>query len=292
MSGRVLPFLAAAAALAGCFQRELPYESCGTTWCVEVREQLAAEPPGAAQAIDLRDGLVWVAFDGQTGLVQGYRLEGGELRPQDGPLRLTIGGKDEIPHPAGLTHREGIGTFLGHSPSGKGRLYAIDWDALRSRGVLDGALLHRVEDTESVRGARPELVRLDDRWLVATGDYGANGNEVRLYDPAALAAAPDTSAPGVLVARFPTTPYVQSLLWWDEERTLVLVQNTSFGNGWRLTFVDLEASVAEGVMRTRDVLALDLRGELEDIAILGSGGVLFVTNHRGRFAYSGTMRRR
>lgn len=287
---RLLALLPAVAA-AACFRRELPVETCGSAWCLEVREQLAAEPPGAAQSIDLRDGLIWVGFDGSTGLIQGYRLDGRELRPQSPALRLTRGGDDEIPHPTGLSHHDALGTFVGHSPSGPGRLYLIDWNALLAGGDLDGAIVRRIADGASVRGTRPEPVRLGERWLVASADYGKTGNEVRLHDPERLASADDTAQPGVVVARFPSTPWVQALVWWDEQEALILVQNTSFGDGWRLTFVDLAASVSRGEMQVLDVLEPDLSGELQDIALLDSGGVLLVTNHRARFAYTGRLRR-
>ncbi|PYR41577.1 MAG: hypothetical protein DMF93_08050 [Acidobacteria bacterium] len=66
---------------------------------------------------------------------------------------------------------------------------------------------------------------MGDRWLVATADYCALANEVRIYDPDRLKTAARTSEPGVLLYRFRSSPYVQTctgsilLVCWSSCRT-------------------------------------------------------------------------
>ena len=154
----------------------------------------------------------------------------------------------------------------------------IDWAQALANGTLEGAVQATVADDLAVNGTRPEYVRLGERWLVATADYGALGNEIRLYDPERLKTAARTSEPGVLVHRFRSSPYVQTLHWLDASGLLVLVQNQQSGRGWRLTVVDLARSVEAGeqiVTLTTDQPPPD---ELEGFHVLAPGRGLFLTS--------------
>lgn len=194
---------------------------------------------GAGQGIEVRDGFVYLFGDAETGIIRECRLVEHEglpaLVPTGRDVRLTRFGEDVISHPTGLTHHPRYGTFLGDTVAGRGRIFLIDWERALRDGNLDHAVLNSVEDDIAVRGSRPEFVRVDGRWYVASSDYGETGNQVRLYDPAALARAQRTSEPGVLRRVWPCGPWVQSLHWWDAAETLVLVQNQIEGLQWRLT---------------------------------------------------------
>ena len=76
------------------------------------------------------------------------------------------------------------------------RIYRFDWPRMWADGNLDHAVLDDIDDDAAVQGCRPEFVRHDDRWLLATADYGQVRNAVRLYDPALLAGAKSTSERG------------------------------------------------------------------------------------------------
>jgi hypothetical protein len=106
---------------------------------------------------------------------------------------------------------------------------------------------------------------------VATADYGDKGNEVRLYDPAALAKAKKTSEKGVVYKKFTCTPWVQNLYWMADKGYLVLIQNQIEGRRWRFTYVDLEKSVAEGKQVVIKSVDIDRADELE--------GFTFLDNH-------------
>ena len=119
---------------------------------------------------------------------------------------------------------------------------------------------------------------MGQRWLVATADYGALNNEVRLYDPEALKTAARTSEPGVLVRRFRCSPYVQTLHWLDGPGLLVLVQNKQSGQGWRLTVVDLARSIEAGAEQVTLTTDLPPSSELEGFHMLAPGRGLFLTS--------------
>ncbi len=145
-------------------------------------------------------------------------------------------------------------------------------------GTLDGAVLATIADDLAVNGTRPEFVRVGERWLVATADYGSLSNEVRLYDPQRLSTATRTSEPGVLVYRFPSSRYVQTLHWIDSAGLLVLVQNRNHGLGWRLTLVDLARSLATGQQVATQTIDLSPQDELEGFHLIAPGRGPFVTS--------------
>ncbi len=132
-----------------------------------------------------------------------------------------------------------------------------------------------------MQGARPEFVKWNGRWVIATSDYGPGPNFVRFYDPAKLATAARTSDPGVLLAKVACGPWVQSMHYMEREKTLILVQNQTEGRRWRLTVVrDVEAkSFASG----NHVKVIDLdppTDELEGFVIVAGKLGIFVTSAR------------
>jgi hypothetical protein len=227
---------------------------------------------GSMQGVSVVNGLVYLYGDADPGVIREYRpAADGSLTATGRKVALTAGGKNVINHPTGLAVRPGPGTcltYLGNTVRKKGSIYRLDWERMWRTGTLDGGVLNVAEDDLAVQGARPEFVRLKGRWLLATSDYGPSRNAVRLYDPTLLASAAKTSAAGVLVARFPTGPWVQNLHWLGDRGLLVVVQNITEGLGWRLTFADLAASVAAGATTVRQVLDLPRRDELEGFYML------------------------
>ena len=117
---------------------------------------------------------------------------------------------------------------------------------------------------------------------MATADYGPQGNEVRLYDPARLAKAHKASEPGVLVKKFTCSPWVQNLLWVSSKGTLVLIQNQAQGRRWRFTLLDLNLSLAAGHEVVRQIIDVDKADELEGFTLLGdlSKGLAVTSSRR------------
>lgn len=234
---------------------------------------------GAGQGAVAHDGFIYLFGDAETGVIREYRA----VEDAEGPpwveatgrsIRLTHRGRDVAPHPTGLTFHPEHGCFLGDTVKGRGRIFHIDWDRALEDADLDRAILNVTTDDLAVNGCRPEFVRFEGRWLVATSDYGGSGNQVRLYDPGALASAARTSENGVLVKRFPCGPFVQSMQWLDDQETLVLVQNQTPGLGYRFTF----ASLTMDDLREAPMLDLDSpTDELEGFAPLGDGRYLMLS---------------
>lgn len=104
--------------------------------------------------------------------------------------------------------------------------------------------------------------------MVATSDYGPDRNEIRLYNPEKLINAQKTSDPGVLVGKFTCSPWVQNLHWIAEEGVLVLIQNQIEGRLWRLTFLDMEASLEAGKEVVLKQIDFDRKDELEGFCLL------------------------
>lgn len=247
---------------------------------------------GAAQGAFVHAGNVYILADADTGIIQTFEIEpgvepGATIAPEALPpialhesaprVALTRLGEDLLPHPTGLAiHPElgpAPGVFLGDTVRRMGLIWSIDWHRAMRDADLDDAIRNVCLDDLATNGTRPIYVRYQGRWLIATADYGPEGNELRLYDPERLKRAARTSAPGVLVARFPCGPFVQSLCWIDSRAVLVLVQNQTAGKGHRLTFIDLE-SVEPGA-DLRALPAIDLaetERELEGFCVLRDEG--------------------
>lgn len=250
---------------------------------VLTREQ-TAPGIGAGQGVAVAAGRVYLFGDNRPGVLREYALLADpfpRLVETGRKAALTVAGVDRINHPTGLAIRPGFPVFLGNSVTRtkEGRIYRIDLDRLFADGTADHAILNDTHDDLAVQGCRPEYVRYDGRWLLATSDYGPGPNFVRYYDPKRLATAARTSEPGVLVAKVPCGPWVQSLHFVEATGELILVQNQVEGRLWRLTVVNNPA----GVTDYRTLPALDYayrRSELEGYAQIASKLGIFVTSAR------------
>ncbi|MEO1008934.1 MAG: hypothetical protein AAFX79_10215 [Planctomycetota bacterium] len=249
---------------------------------------------GAGQGVSVIGEHLYIYGDADTGIIREYELDAarrGDLVPTGRVLRLTVDGEDVAAHPTGLTSLDGRTVILGDTVAGVGQIFWLDWDAAWERGTLDGAILHRALDDAAVNGTRPHYARYQNRWLLATSDYGSEGNAIRLYDPKRLRAVENTSADGVLVASVPCTPYVQNVHWLDETGTLVLIQNQVAGLRYRFTFVALEEAIAAGDARDAPFVDLDEpTDELEGFATLGGGMCVMTSAMREHNVWIGMIR--
>lgn len=199
---------------------------------------------GAGQGVFVHRGFVYLFGDAETGVIREFTWSPEaryELTPTGRDIVLTRDGVDIAPHPTGLTYHPDFGYLLGDTVRQTGIIFHIDFDRALADGNLDQAVLNTTIDDLAVNGTRPEFVTLGGEVLVATADYGDVDNEVRLYRPAALLKASRTSGEGVLAEAWPAGAFVQSLRWLPGdaesggEGTLVLVQNMTAGQGYRLT---------------------------------------------------------
>ena len=233
---------------------------------------------GACQGVSYQDGKIFLYGDRETGVIREYRLSGDSLQYQDKEIRLTIAGQDLINHPTGIAVHGDLPVFIGNSVRlnaegtlWKAVIYQVNWAGLLQTRTLDGNLISTIDDDTCIQGTRPEYVQYQDKWYVATADYGGKANEVRLYDPTALAKAGKTSEKGVLVKKFTCSPWVQNLLWIPEKKQLVLIQNQVEGRKWRFTYVDLDKSIASGKEEVMRVVDINERAdELEGFTFAGS----------------------
>lgn len=235
---------------------------------------------GKAQGVTIRDDRVLLYGDATTGVLTERVLQGTRLSPPTRQATLTVAGQNVLNHPTGLAIHPGLPTFLGNTVTAtkQGRIYTIDLERLLSEGTADHALLNDCVDDLAVQGSRPEYVRLGNRWLLATSDYGPGPNYIRLYDPARLARAHKTSEPGILIQKTPCGPWVQNLHWIDETHTLVIIQNITEGRQWRLTLIpDLTAPD----FRTGKIIDIpNHNDELEGFSLAHRGLSLFITSSR------------
>ncbi|MEM9345196.1 MAG: hypothetical protein AAGB26_01135 [Planctomycetota bacterium] len=227
---------------------------------------------GACQGLAVHEGSIWLyGDDNGKGVIK--RMEWAGPDTPDGPrlidtretYNLTMFRdysvnkrpglqlpSEPIPHPTGLTFHEDYGTFIGNTVNQKGTIFHLVWWGFKQSGSLDTWVQNVIDDDLANNGTRPEFVRWGGRWLIATADYGDQGNQLRLYDPEKLKTAQKTSDEGVLVAAFECGPFVKSMHWIDETQTLVLAQNQTTGMGYRLTLMQfgdgLEAPVVERVI--------------------------------------------
>lgn len=229
---------------------------------------------GAAQGVVSIAGHVYIYGDREVGMMRRYSLQDSLLYTGEEYL-FTVDGKDVINHPTGIAHAKGSPTFIGNSirmnPEGtlwKAVIYAIDWKGFLASKTLDENLLATIEDDACIQGTRPEYVSYKGKMMVATSDYGPARNEVRLYDPEKLLKAQKTSDPGVLAGKFTCSPWVQNLHWIADEGVLVLIQNQIEGRLWRLTFLDLEASLKSGKEVILQQIDFDRKDELEGFCLL------------------------
>ena len=255
----------------------------------EVRMQITSsftlDSLGAAQGVSYQGNRIFAYGDREIGVIREYSLQGNVPVYQQREMKLTERGKDVINHPTGIAHNGTGPTFIGNSirlnPEGtawKAVIYCVNWEGLRRQGTLDGNLIRAIEDDACIQGTRPEYVQYQGRWYVATADYGNKGNEVRLYDPAALEKATRTSEKGVLYKKFTCGPWVQNLHWVPEKGLLVLVQNQIEGKQWRFTWLDLEKSVQSGKAQVVQAVDLGNADELEGFALLNPTQGIAITS--------------
>ncbi|KAA6439501.1 hypothetical protein FEM33_14725 [Dyadobacter flavalbus] len=225
---------------------------------------------GACQGASFIEGKLYLYGDREVGMIREYQLKDGSLVYQNKEIQLTQNGNDLINHPTGIAWRKGMPVFIGNSirlnqegTLWKAVIHQVDWHGLKKTGTLDGNILSNIDDDACIQGTRPEYVSHKGKWYVATADYGDKKNEVRLYDPYALAKAGKTSEKGVLVTKFSCGPWVQNLHWMEEKGILILVQNQVQGRKWRFTFLDLEKSIAQGSQHVIRSIDIDKADELE-----------------------------
>lgn len=231
---------------------------------------------GACQGVSYQQNKVYLYGDREVGVIRTYTPGNDALTYTGQEVKLTVEGKDVINHPTGIAYNQTGPTFIGNSirlnPEGtkwRAVIYLVNWAGLLRTGTLDGNLLRTIEDDACIQGTRPEYVRYQNRWYVATADYGEKANEVRLYDPTLLAKASKTSEPGVVVKKFSCSPWVQNLHWIPSKGILVLIQNQIEGRKWRFTFLDLKKSIESGREQVLKTIDVDKADELEGFALLG-----------------------
>jgi hypothetical protein len=151
---------------------------------------------GACQGASYQQGRLYLYGDREVGVIREYRPGPDSLTYLGQEVKLTEKGQDVINHPTGVAWNGSGPTFIGNSirlnaegTKWRAVIYAVDWAGLLRGGTLDGHLLNTIEDDACVQGTRPEYVQYQGKSYVATADYGPQGNEVRLYDPARLAKA-------------------------------------------------------------------------------------------------------
>ncbi len=210
--------------------------------------QFALTGVGAAQGVSMIDGFIYVYGDATrsergTGVISELDAD---LQPTGRTLLLNRGGRPLLDHPTGLTRHPSLGFFMGNTSSQKAKIFRLDWDRAWRDGNLDNAVLAVIDDDAAINGCRPEFVRLGDRDLLATADYGDARPEVRLMDVEAMLKHGRTSAPGVVTNRFLAGPFNQTLSFDATTGDLLCVQNVVEGLGWQIERLDLEKAVADG----------------------------------------------
>jgi hypothetical protein len=232
---------------------------------------------GACQGISYQRGRIFLYGDREVGMIREYKMEKDSLVYQHKEYLLTKEGADVVNHPTGIAYN-GIGpAFIGNStrmnPEGtqwKAVIYCLNWQGLLRKGTLDGNIIRTIDDDACIQGTRPEYVKYNNRWYVATADYGNKANEVRLYDPEALSKATKTSEKGVLFKKFSCAPWVQNLHWIANKGILILIQNQVEGRKWRFTYIDLKKSVESGIQQVIKETNIEEPDELEGFSFIGN----------------------
>lgn len=242
---------------------------------------------GACQGAFNQNGRIFLYGDREVGMVREYKIQHDSLVYTHKEMKLTLNDTDVINHPTGIAYNGKDPVFMGNSIrlNKEGTLwqaviYCIDWAGLQRTGTLDGNLINTIDDDACIQGTRPEYVQYNKKWYVATADYGNKGNEVRLYDPAALKTAKKTTDKGVLYKKFTCTPWVQNLKWMGDKGILVLIQNQTEGRKWRFTYVDLVKSIASGKQEIIKIVDVDRGDELEGFTFLNDKKGIAVTSSR------------
>lgn len=244
---------------------------------MKIEKTYSVDSLGACQGISYQDGRIFLYGDREIGVIREYAMQGDSLVYLNKEMKLTLNDTDVINHPTGIAYNGKAPVFIGNSIrlNAEGTLwraviYNINWEGLQKTGKLNGNLLNTIEDDACIQGTRPEYVQYKKKYYVATADYGGKNNEVRLYDPAALAKAKKTSQKGVVYKKFTCSPWVQNLKWIADKGQLVLIQNQIEGRRWRFTYVDLEKSIASGKEEVTRIIDIDRADELEGFTFLSS----------------------
>lgn len=287
----ITPLLLCIALLAGC-------QSGPTIEHIDnpIVEQLTIDNIGACQGVFVWEGSVWLYGDrGNKGVIKrlewvGPNDEGKPMLRDAGETyelmlfrnRFSRTNEDEqlprnlIPHPTGLTHHPEHDAFIGNTVDQKGTIYSLHFLGLTESGSLDDWIKNKVIDDLATNGSRPEFVRYNGQWVIATADYGDEFNQLRLYDPEKLKKAKKTSDEGVLIAAFDCGPFVQSMHWIDGAQTLVLAQNQTAGLGYRLTLLKFsDGPEPPAVQRTIEFG--QPTDELEGFAIVAPGWAIMTS---------------
>ena len=234
---------------------------------------------GACQGISWLHGKAYLYGDREVGMIREFSLAGDSLTYTGHEARLTLHDTDVINHPTGIAFHGNDPVFMGNSVlldraanRWKAIIYCLDWEGLMKKGTLDGGnLLNVIEDDACIQGTRPEYVKYENKWYVATADYGDRANEVRLYDPTILRHAKKTTDKGVVCGKFTCGPWVQNMQWIPEKNLLLLIQNQIEGRKWRFTYIDLERSVKTGKAVIVGMIdSIDRGDELEGFSFLSS----------------------
>lgn len=262
---------------------------------MHIEKQTTVDSLGACQGISYQNGRAFLYGDREVGMIRQFHFYNDSLIYDDKECKLTVDGKDVINHPTGIAYHGNLPVFIGNSirlnkegTSWKAVIYRIDWNGLWKTGTLDGNLLNTIEDDACIQGTRPEYVKYQNKWYVATADYGDHGNEVRLYDPERLSKCSKTSEAGVLYKKFTCTPWVQNLYYLAGKGVLVLIQNQIEGRKWRFTYVDLEKSIETGRQQVIKEVNLDERAdELEGFAFTGNNtkGIAVTSSRKNNVNY-------
>ena len=241
---------------------------------LQITRAMSFDSLGACQGISLIDDFFYIYGDRDCGVIRKYSIGKDSLQYLPREIKLTLNDSDVINHPTGIAHKKGLPTFIGNSirlnkegTLWRSVIYNVNWNGLLTTGKLDNNLIHVIEDDACIQGTRPEYVEYDNKWFVASADYGNKNNEVRLYDPIKLATATKTSEPGVLVAKFTCSPWVQNIHFIKEKNILVLIQNQIEGRRWRFTFLDLRGSIKAGHEKVIKVIDVDRNDELEGFTL-------------------------
>ncbi|HEY9003562.1 MAG TPA: hypothetical protein VIM89_19550 [Mucilaginibacter sp.] len=262
---------------------------------MSIKKQTTVDSLGACQGISYQNGKAFLYGDREVGMIRQFHFYNDSLIYDGKECRLTVDGNDVINHPTGIAYHGNLPVFMGNSirlnkegTSWKAVIYSINWNGLWKTGTLDGNLLNTIEDDACIQGTRPEYVKYQNKWYVATADYGNHGNEVRLYDPERLSKCSKTSEAGVLYKKFTCTPWVQNLYYLADKGILVLIQNQIEGRKWRFTYVDLEKSIQTGRQQVIKEVNVDERAdELEGFAFTGSNskGVAVTSSRKNNVNY-------
>jgi hypothetical protein len=245
---------------------------------------------GACQGVSYQNGRIFLYGDREIGIIREYKMQSDSLVHIGREMKLTLNDTDVINHPTGIAYNGSATVFIGNSirlntegTLWRAVIYAVNWPGLQRTGTLDGNIINTIDDDTCIQGTRPEYVQYGKKWYVATADYGGKANEVRLYDPTALAKAKRTSAKGVCYQKFTCSPWVQNLYWVKDKDILVLIQNQIEGRKWRFTYVDLARSIASGKEEVIKVVDdIERSDELE--------GFTFLNNYQTGIAVSSSRR--